>query len=426
MESKKTYTLEEIKKLAPGYKGKAENFDPSKVGKKRGAPKPKASKQQRPGPSSGEVPPPTNPQKEATPQRNEPIISESIFGIDVTVTKIAPRQEFSACYNRVIDVALETYQNFRPDEKQLDRLLAKEEVAYYATSMLWIKLIDVKAKEGQTALTTEEKAIRKAVTDEHFNVPQPLFAILGEIGNYTDKMGKETRHQVPDLPTTVVQGFGGYHANTINADNHNLFETIPSLGIAGDMVMALAAPEPIPNFRFGVPPNSRVTNNLVGNTTPIGPRRPEIVQRLAGLGITANQFQEYIRGTRFNLKYIMELSDIIGGFETFRNEKVCFKNLTLNGGETQIVKNRPTESEDLERWNERNVQTISAATSTTAVMGAAYCFGFQTYKEDGPGETRAQRTANWSCVEGIGDQPWVMPDDWYANRNDSRNSAGAI
>jgi hypothetical protein len=266
------------------------------------------------------------------------------------------------------------------------------------------------------------------VTDEQLNVPQPIYAMLTEIGNYTDKMRKETRHQVPSLPTTVVQGFGGYHANAIDVNTHNLFEEVPSLGIAGDMVMTLASPdnEPVPNFRVGIPQGSQITRNLTGNTTPIGPRRPEIIQRLAGYEITANSFHEYVSGIRFNLKYVKSLSDIIGKFETFKLEKVCFKNLTLTGGETQIVKSRPTETEDQQSWNERNVQTLSAATSSTATMGAAYCFGFQTYKEDGPGETRQDRTANWSCIAPTGQQPWVMPDDWYANRNQRRNLPDGI
>lgn len=431
MAEKKTYTMEEIKKLAPGYRGKAENFDPTKVGKKseKPPPKPKGVKQNnKPGPASGELPAPTHLQSAPTPQRNESIISEAIFGVDVSVTEIAPRQEFSASYNRLIDVSMETYQNLRADEKQLDRIIMKEEMSYYTTSLLWMKLIDVKAKEGNQALTSEEKAIRKAVSEEHFNVPQPIFAMLHEIGNFTDKMGKETRHQVPNLPITVVQGLGGYHAAAVNQDTHNLFEEVPSLGIAGDMVMALASavPEPIPNFRIGRPENTQFTANLVGNTTPIGPRRPEIIQRLAGYGITADAFQEYAAGTRFNLKYVKSLSDMIGKFETFKIEKVNFKALTLNGGESQIVKSRPSETEDPERWNERHVQTISAATSSVATMGAAYCFGFQTYKEDGPGENRAQTTANWSCITGTREHPWLMPDAWYNNRNARRNLPDGI
>ena len=94
-------------------------------------------------------------------------------------------------------------------------------MANYATSLLWCKLIDVKAKEGSVALTSEEKAISKAVTDEQLNIPQPIYAMLSKMGNYTDKMGKETRHQVPALPITVVQGLGGYHANAITVDTHN-------------------------------------------------------------------------------------------------------------------------------------------------------------------------------------------------------------
>lgn len=91
-----------------------------------------------------------------------------------------------------------------------------------------------------------------------------------------------------DLPTTVAQGYGGFHANAINADTHNLFEEVSSLGIAGDMVMASAAadPEPRPNFKVWIPANSRVSRNLVGNTTPIQPRRPEVIQCLAGYGHT--------------------------------------------------------------------------------------------------------------------------------------------
>jgi len=426
MADNKVYTSEEVKKIAPGYRGKPQNFDPTKVGKKneRKSPAPKEDrKQTRPGPSSPELPPPTKPQRAPTSQRNESIISEAIFGVDVSVTEIAPRQEFSASYNRIVDVSLETYQNLRADEKQLDRILMKEEMAYYATSLLWMRLLDIKAKEGSVSLTSEEKAIRKATADEQFNVPQPMYSMLSETGNFTDKMGKETRHQIPNLPITVVQGMGGYHATAINADTHNLFEEVPSLGIAGDMLMALARAEvePVPNFRIGIPANAAVTANLVGNTVPIGPRRPEIIQRLAGYGITADRFQEYTAGTRFNLKYIKSISDIVGKFETFRIEKVSFKAMTLNGGETQVIISRPKETTEPETWNARSVQTSSSSTSSTATMGAAFCFGFQTYKEDGPGEARAATTLNWSCLRGTGQEPWQMPDAWYENRNSRRN-----
>ena len=57
---------------------------------------------------------------------------------------------------------------------------------------MWLKLIDVKAKQGRQALTSQEKDIRKATQDIEFNVPQPIHAYISQIGNVTDGMGKET------------------------------------------------------------------------------------------------------------------------------------------------------------------------------------------------------------------------------------------
>jgi len=62
-----------------------------------------------------------------------------------------------------------------------------------------------------------------------------------------------------------VQNFGGYHAPAVDVDTHVMFEEVPSLGIAGDMVMALASEEaePVPNFHVGRPVATNWTNNLV-------------------------------------------------------------------------------------------------------------------------------------------------------------------
>lgn len=417
---KKVYSEDEIKKIAPGYRGKAANFDPAKVGKKTAKP-PQKPKERSDKPTT--VPKPTHVGSTATPQRNESIISDAIFGIDVRVVEIEPRQNFTCNYSKVVDIAGEIYDAYRVDEKQLDRQLAREELGYYATAMLQLKLLDVKAKQGDTVLTSQEKDIRKATYDEVYNIPSPLSIYLNQVGSYVDKMGKETYHNVPALPITVVQNFGGYHAAAIDANNHNLFEEVPSLGIAGDIVMALASndPEPIPNFRVAVPENSVISENLAGRMGTIGPRRPEIIQRLAGFGITQNAFREYVPNTRFNLKYINSISDIIGKFETFKIEKTTFRNLSHSGGETQVIVSKPTEEGENQSWKNRSVQTESSADSSSGNMGAARVFGFQLYKENGPGEDLGAQTRNWSCVIGQGENPWVMPVAWNANRNARRN-----
>jgi hypothetical protein len=310
-------TMGEIRKVAPFYRGKPENFDPKRVGKKTPPPK-------RLGPKSPLPTPPSriNTPQTPTPQRNKPMISEAIFGVDITVFEIEPRQTFDANYSNVPDLAVEVYNDIAVDEKHLDRKMAKEELYYYATGMLWLKLLEVKAKQPTLALTSEEKAIRKAASNETFNVPHPIYLYLQEIGTYTDKMGKETELNIPDLPVHRAGGFGGYHAPEVNADTHNLFEEIPSLGVAADMVMALASPQPEPNvnFRVGLPPHSRATLNMTGNTAPIGERRPEIRQNLARFGITTDSFPEYVANTRFNLRYLRHISDLLGNTD-FQNRE---------------------------------------------------------------------------------------------------------
>ncbi|KAF5292470.1 hypothetical protein FQA39_LY14017 [Lamprigera yunnana] len=144
-----TYLAKEVNMLAPGYRGKAANFNPSKV-KVRSTNVPKEKR-------STTILPQTHLTTEARPQRNESIISEAIFGIDVMVMEIAPKQSFAANYAKLIDLATQTYDAYRVDVKQLDRELTGE---------------------SENVLTSAEKDIRRATSDEEGNVPQPLYYTL--------------------------------------------------------------------------------------------------------------------------------------------------------------------------------------------------------------------------------------------------------
>jgi hypothetical protein len=68
------------------------------------------------------------------------------------------------------------------------------------------------------------------------------------------KWTKETDIEIPFLPQTINHGLGGYHSAVITTETHNLYEEVPSLGIAGDMLMAAASndeePEPVLRCRY--------------------------------------------------------------------------------------------------------------------------------------------------------------------------------
>lgn len=159
---------------------------------------------------------------------------------------------------------------------------------------------------------------------------------------------------------------------------------------------------------------------------PIGPRRAEIKQRLITTqGITGTEFPKMIAGTRFNLKYLISISDRIGETETFRMEKVLIHKLTLAGGPSQIIVTKPEpDTSNNMNWKECSVQTESADCASIAQIGAAYVFGFQLYKESAvnAGVTVTANAQTWSCIDAntAVPNPWTIPAAWYENRNARR------
>lgn len=415
----KTYTAEEIAKIAPQYKGKPANFRPDKVGqgRRKATPRPTGSEEKTNKPKRApitEMPKPSLIERNVnpTPQKNNSLLEESIFGCEVTVVPIEPRVHFSANYCAVPSLAEETYREYAKDVPMIDRKLVREELSYYYTGLLWLRLLDIKQKYGLEALNSEEKTLLKDTKEDTYNVPQPFYSYIASIGSVVDKMGKRTYVRVPSLPIAVAGGKGGYHSVTLNADSHNLFEGIPSLGVAGDMLMAIAtdARNPNPTFGFAVPEGTTTSSNLLGKFGPIGPRRPEISQKLAGYGITGTAFAEYCEGTRFNRQYLRAISDMIGTWETFRIEKVNFSSLTSDGSTVQIVKSTPTDETANRGWLCREVQNTSPEEETTAIMGAAFAFRFQVQKESLQGATVLIENANWCSVTSADPAaPFVLP-----------------
>lgn len=110
-----------------------------------------------------------------TPQKNHSLLEESIFGCEVTVVPIAPREEFTTVLAAVPTLAEETYREYAKDVTMIDRKLVHEELSYYYTDLLWLRMLDIKQKYGIQALSTEEKTLLKDTKDDVYNVPQPLY-----------------------------------------------------------------------------------------------------------------------------------------------------------------------------------------------------------------------------------------------------------
>jgi hypothetical protein len=100
--------------------------------------------------------------------------------------------------------------------------------------------------------------------------------------------------------------------------------------------------------------------------------------------------------------------------------------MTRSGGESQVIFTKPLIDTDIGNWRDRAVQSSSASTSSAAYIGASYVFGFQLFKENGPGTTLTERSQNWSCIEPVPGEEWVIPHEWVRNRNVRRNVPAGI
>lgn len=106
------YTIEEIRKMAPGYRGKPENFDPTKVT------------------------PPTNTKAPRNPTAQKALWAESIFGIEVSVRELQVNQEFTPIFAWLPSIVEEMFSALGADDINLNK-----------------RLLDIELKRGNTNLS---------------------------------------------------------------------------------------------------------------------------------------------------------------------------------------------------------------------------------------------------------------------------------
>lgn len=214
-------------------------------------------------------------------------------------------------------------------------------------------------KQGLADLTESENELHDLVQEEVFEVPEPVAIYLKQIGATKIPLGKEVFLTTPDLPVTVVQGRGGYHAAAIDQDTHIIYEEVPCAGVHGDMLMALHQANGNVNIPLGVPAGTAVTEHLLGYKSAVIQARPEICRRLSMYGIMGNRFKETIPNTRINLPYLRALSIIIGERKGFRLVKMKLSQETAKGAEVQLAQLEPT-SQSASEWQDNLFQLHAA------------------------------------------------------------------
>jgi len=180
--------------------------------------------------------------KHPTPQKNEPLWADSIFGVDVSVRELDVTEEIAPSFARTPEINMETCLNLAADDKNIQKNVSLEMFNYYTTAVVWARLLDIKAKRAKISLTTTELEYLKLMSSSELNLPQPLYVYVKAIGHTKDCTGKSIWLQDHNLPVSVSGGRTGYHAPVIDANSFNLFGQVPCLRIAGDVLQAQSAP----------------------------------------------------------------------------------------------------------------------------------------------------------------------------------------
>lgn len=411
------------------YKGKPENFDPNFRAKKRAEKKGGVKKDDKAGPPAHPKPGPPQMKappkarhaenaKPATAPKNDPLYKEAIFGIEADMREVALNSPFHVTLTNFPQICNQAYALMKAADKDFSKIMSKEMFAYYATALLWIKILNHRfANQGD--ITESEQRLYTLTAEKVYNIPEPLLIFFKSFGDFTTVTGENKKIFFPPLPSTVSNHRGGYFAEIIAEDNHYLFENLPCLGLAGDLLMSSLvptnAPGTLPAVNIEVPPRTTANQNLLW-VQPLSYRKPDTLSYVTDLGIAHNQFPETIPNTRLNLQLLDRLSVNMKQCKSFRITETQIIHLGMTGTIIQEIVTRAIPTDHTILCVQDEIAATSITRESTASVGASHLMSLQFSKSmaiDGDNDT--ENSLPWSCITFTAADP--IPAQWVQNRN---------
>lgn len=284
---------------------------------------------------------------------------------------------------------------------------------YYATAMLWCRIVSLKEKNSQ-ALTVAEQNLLMSVQSTAFAVPEPITLQLRAIGNIVTSTKQHLNPVFPPLPVEVIQQQGGFYgalaAPAANIDNsrHNLYEEIPCLGVYAYGVRQSLSNLAPGNYASTVTFNGQQPNGNLLGYRPLGYRRNEAKNLALDHGITEAVFPCYPGNSAFNLDFLMAISNILANTKTFKITTIVFSGLTEIGAQSQIVINHPILQDQEGPAVRGELQPTCLIKESESIFGSGVFFATQLMKAIG-GDNQS-----WSMFVNI-------PQEWFKNANDRRD-----
>lgn len=343
-------------------------------------------------------------------------MADSLFNFNMNIREVdikVTQQPNLATYPNLVD---QVYQQLRVDDPNLAKQFSPEAFQYYATALLWMRILVLK-KKFRDDLNVREREVLEKIEGFTFSTPEPIRLYLSALGQVETRAGQHIYPSFPTLPVAVAGNTPGYHSLRIDERSHNLYEEIPCLGtiitlIQGTLVPAQRPPQPqIPVVQEGFEP----TDNLCF-WHEISPIREEAKFIFQSAGITAARFPCSPQGTGFNFTFLKGMSSLLSTTATFKNADLDMTTTPEQGYLCQVVPTHPTANNDITaRATTAEVIPRSLNAEAPAVFGMAVTFGFQLWKE-----SFDDSTDTWCCVRPVGEDNPHLPPAWVNNRNARR------
>ncbi|CAH0394710.1 unnamed protein product [Bemisia tabaci] len=185
------------------YYGKPSNQkDPKAIAvqppaKNKKAPKPKPDLPKTlPGPSALSEKP--SPMKTSNPA------DETLFNNGLSVREVSSHTTFTPSLAPAIEIARDSYAEILTDNAQLGKVLLPEYYDYYSTSMLWLRVIHLKLKNGQQITPAEHDLNPDSASSLVLTYQNHCSCTAVLLGNIETVTKSHLYPQFPPLPEQVI------------------------------------------------------------------------------------------------------------------------------------------------------------------------------------------------------------------------------
>lgn len=226
--------------------------------------------------------------KDIQPSTDDPL-RNAVFVSSMSVREVNDTR-FNSSTPTLVEISRLCYSELVADDVNVQKTILPEYLDYYATALTWLRLISLKVKLRQPITVAERDALL-LIENSQLSVPEPILIQLKTLGTIQTMTREHLTPTIPDLPTRIINGHGGYYGQ-IDINNHNLYEEIPCIGVLSEAVrqsIGNAAPGPCQSAlaKEGLTPNQ----NLLG-FRPLSNRRNEAKNLAFDAEITQDEFPE--------------------------------------------------------------------------------------------------------------------------------------